>query len=325
MEEDIEVFQDPQNTTPSTPQKTTTRTKSAASTNPPYRRKPPHSEAHDWLEFKMGVLGRRPDNQTPRYNKYSFKTTRVPSEIQLQHCFMYNILEPLQRLFMDLEFNTSEAINMMGKPDFICLPAGQPNTLLMAIEIKTRWVLSGDTNLVGEYNQRKQPVVRSVEQIYGYLKLNNLRYGIISMYDITWFIKLSDDKELFISPPIKHDDTGPTLFECFAYIVLEASHKPTLPVYRTPPGNSPDNSSEGKGGADSTQGDGPPASRTRSQTKISRVGDGRLASWAGGRNHSAEVPQYIEVGPFEFQIINSLGIGRSGTVSRHFGMVKKLL
>ena len=138
---------------------------------------------------------------------------------------------------------------MIGKPDFICLPVGKPNALLMAIEIKTRWVLSGDTNLVGEYNQRKKPVVRSVEQIYGYLKLDNLRYGMLSTYDITWFIKLSDDRKLFISPPIKHDDTGPTLFERFAYIVLEASHKPTLPVYRTPPDNSPNNSSEDKGGA----------------------------------------------------------------------------
>ena len=84
-------------------------------------------------------------------------------------------------------------------------------------------------------------------------------------------------------------------------------------MYRTPSDNSPDNSSEGKGGADSTQGDGPPAGRTRSRTQKSRAGDGRLDSSTGGRNHSAEVPQYIEVGP-EFQVINSLGIGRSGTV-----------
>ena len=83
---------------------------------------------------------------------------------------------PLGSLFKDQEFNDSEAINMIGKPDFICLPVGKPNALLMAIEIKTRWVLSSDTNLVGEYNQRqKQAVVRFVEQIYGYLKLNNFR------------------------------------------------------------------------------------------------------------------------------------------------------
>ena len=155
------------------------------STNSPYRRKPPNSEAHGWQEFKQGVLGRRLDNQAPRYNKYTFTSAMVPSEIQLQHIFWYNILEPLRSLFKDQQFNTSEAINMIGKPDFICLPVEKPNALLMAIEIKTRWVLSGDTNLVGEYNQRKQPVYSSV---YGRGSFENiyLDVGVLIYKDCNW-------------------------------------------------------------------------------------------------------------------------------------------
>ena len=186
---EIEEFKDstPQKTSLNMPQERPTPKRPA--TNSPYRVVPPMSQANDWKEFKQEVLGRRPDNQAPCYEAYRFPTgNEVASELELQCIFYFNILQPLQDLFKDHRFGAPEAVHMKGKPDFICR-LGKTNSLLMAIEIKTRWVLPGNTNLVEEYNQPlTQAVVRSVEQIYGYLVLNHLRYGILSTYDITWFI-----------------------------------------------------------------------------------------------------------------------------------------
>ena len=45
-------------------------------------------------------------------------------------------------------------------------------------------------------------VQRSVEQIYGHIRLNNLQYGVLSAYDVTWFINVLDNGKLCILSPM---------------------------------------------------------------------------------------------------------------------------
>ncbi|KAI7817525.1 hypothetical protein BC939DRAFT_465619, partial [Gamsiella multidivaricata] len=84
---------------------------------------------------------------------------------------------------------------MIAQPDRIFYQdTGQ---LLMAIEVKTKWVLSS-ANLVRKYNddvsvlaQHRSPtnsVHLPVQQIFGYLSSNNLRYGVLTTYEQTWFL-----------------------------------------------------------------------------------------------------------------------------------------
>ncbi|KAJ3001882.1 UNVERIFIED_CONTAM: putative protein serine/threonine kinase, partial [Siphonaria sp. JEL0065] len=60
--------------------------------------------------------------------------------------------------------------------------------------------------------------VRSlIEQVYGYLALNNLIYGCVTCYDVTYFLWRSEEGLLRISHPIYNDGTSPTLLQCFYY------------------------------------------------------------------------------------------------------------
>ena len=62
--------------------------------------------------------------------------------------------------------------------------------------MKIKWVLDGNNDIVETYNARPigkaSSVKRSIEQIYGYEPLNKLLYGVLSAYDTTWFVKVSD-------------------------------------------------------------------------------------------------------------------------------------
>jgi len=50
---------------------------------------------------------------------------------------------------------------------------------------------------------------------------NKNRYGVITSYDRSWFLKFESDKadSLLISDPIPHDSADPTLLRCLAYLL----------------------------------------------------------------------------------------------------------
>ena len=63
---------------------------------------------------------------------------------------------------------------------------------------------------------------QALAQLYGYMELNNCRYGVLTTYTYTWFVKRSGVKgELLICPPISQDSESPTLFECYYFLVCE--------------------------------------------------------------------------------------------------------
>ncbi|KAJ3346120.1 hypothetical protein HDU83_003355 [Entophlyctis luteolus] len=85
-------------------------------------------------------------------------------------------------------------------------------------------------------NYKKSKIVRGnigrtdicslIEQVYGYLALNNLIYGCVTCYDVTYFLWQSERGLLHISHPIYNDGLSPTLlqsFYYFAHLVLEGN------------------------------------------------------------------------------------------------------
>ena len=80
---------------------------------------------------------------------------------------------------------------------------------------------------VEKYNKHppKSSIKRAVEQIYDYLLQNRLHYGVLSTYHNTWFIKVSDNKKLYISPP--SNTTIPMLLQCLAYFILKVRENHT--------------------------------------------------------------------------------------------------
>ncbi|KAG0038649.1 hypothetical protein BGZ83_003028 [Gryganskiella cystojenkinii] len=140
----------------------------------------------------------------------------------------------------------SDIARVTGKPDRICyLRASQE--LRMLIEIKTIRALScnnlvtkykEDMGLIAEDRAPMNPTWRQVHQIFGYLCHNGLRYGILTTYNDTWFMR-RDAGNLWISPSIRHDNTGPTVLQCYKYLMELTEQDYTSPPPPPSPSQSP--------------------------------------------------------------------------------------
>jgi hypothetical protein len=65
-------------------------------------------------------------------------------------------------------------------------------------------------------------IYQEVTQIYTYMSVNNLRYGVMTTYERTWFLCRPKDGDLLISDAIDCAGSSPTLLQkrfvtCFPY------------------------------------------------------------------------------------------------------------
>ncbi|PKY48486.1 hypothetical protein RhiirA4_544646 [Rhizophagus irregularis] len=107
--------------------------------------------------------------------------------------------------------------------------------LLMVWECKTKWVLKvlPNEDIIALYEQEKEikegsyvcsnnaSIFGSINQVYGYMCANSLKYGVLSTYDQTWFLKREvvnvgeeDHGRLYVSNTITSASTSPTLLKC---------------------------------------------------------------------------------------------------------------
>jgi len=123
-----------------------------------------------------------------------------------------NIFKNLNRIIESLEpkekfKQISAEDNVKDDPYFIYCQLGDNDStsLLLAIEVKTSWVLKLDVeeSLHETYEDdfkrkhsktilddgKKTCVINILHQIFGYLVVNNLQYGIFTTYNQTWFLK----------------------------------------------------------------------------------------------------------------------------------------
>jgi hypothetical protein len=93
--------------------------------------------------------------------------------------------------------------------------------------MKTVYTLDNHlTDLKIQWPQDNPIVKNIVEQVMGYLNFNGRKYGILSSYQSTWFLKREGDK-LFVSKAIAFDNLNPTLYRCIAYLVSLVKLSPT--------------------------------------------------------------------------------------------------
>jgi hypothetical protein len=69
-------------------------------------------------------------------------------------------------------------------------------------------------------SSEKISVVDILCQIFGYLVINNLQYGVLSTYNQTWFLQRPNNMPcaLDISPTINVQSQWLTLFQCYAFM-----------------------------------------------------------------------------------------------------------
>ena len=65
----------------------------------------------------------------------------------------------------------------------------------------------------------RRDVTTVIEHVYGYMAFNNLIYGCVTCYDVTYFLKRPRGGTLLISRPIRNDSRHPTLLESLYYFV----------------------------------------------------------------------------------------------------------
>ena len=115
--------------------------------------------------------------------------------------------------------------DFVGQPDFYLVSEG---TALGFIEAKNPFILPHDKDIRTEEEQHRCWSI--IKQVYGYLAFNRLRYGVLSSYNITYFLYRPEAGTLWISPGIKPDSTDPTLLQCLFYWCELALKDEELPV-----------------------------------------------------------------------------------------------
>ncbi|KAI9241668.1 MAG: hypothetical protein BYD32DRAFT_405255 [Podila humilis] len=235
---------------------------------------------------------------------------------------VYNFLNRLQTtarigMYSDID-------KVTGKPDRICYIRTSQD-LRMHIEIKTTRALSCN-NLVTKYMQDMDllannraptnPIWRHVHQIFGYLCHNSLRYGILK------HTTALDVGTLWISPSIRHDNTGPTLLQCYKYLMeltdLDyTSPPPPLSLPQSPHLESPPGDDNSDGSNDGSYHERKKHTRKRDQQHPGIVTRSRNNIQQIFRQLSSGFT--VSVGKLslqEFEIQELLGEGRTGRVFR---------
>ncbi|RGB29044.1 hypothetical protein C1646_767084 [Rhizophagus diaphanus] len=207
-------------------------------------------EIINWMDFKQKVQIWQPESDKI-YQKPIFRSRNITCEKDIWSATDANIFDILTSLDQHIYFLDGRALkNIVGEPDFVIVDNNKK--LLIPWESKTKWVLNvlSDQNIVTLYNEEKKiregpyayssnvSVYHPINQIYGYMCANKLRYGILSTYDQTWFFERGvvgeDHGWLHVSDAITNLSTDPTLLKSVAYVIDLASKGRYTPFLERP-------------------------------------------------------------------------------------------
>ncbi|GBB87975.1 hypothetical protein RclHR1_01450003 [Rhizophagus clarus] len=130
-----------------------------------------------------------------KYQEPFFRTRNITCEKDIWSATDANIFDTLTSLDQSIYFLDGHALkNVIGGPDFVIVD--NEKKLLIPWESKTKWVLNvlPDQNIITLYNEEKKnreeqyahssdvSVYHPINQIYGYMCANELRYGVLSTH-----------------------------------------------------------------------------------------------------------------------------------------------
>jgi len=309
----------------------TSHAPSASTTISPFSRVP--TQVLSWDGFVAQAASRQyPTNQTLSPDQFRFSDDlTISDEESTGIALTFNVYALLNRLRPTDQIGMQSEATVIGKPDRVCYRS--PNDVRMLIEIKVKWALfsndlvtkyNEDMSLIGMERSPVNPTWRQVHQIFGYLCHNSLRYGILTTYDQTWFMR-RDDERLSISPAIHYADGHPTLLQCHMYF-MDLTHQDytTSSVPPSPPQGPHPGSPPGDGGGGGSN-DGAYQQSTRNARAQNRAQNRDTSLFARGKaklkNTFRQMPDgsTVAVGMLnlhEFKIEEVLGEGRTGRVFR---------
>ncbi|GJJ78401.1 hypothetical protein EMPS_10760 [Entomortierella parvispora] len=200
---------------------------SKATTNSPYRRTP--ALVTTWTDFQSAAASKKYSTEQ-KFNRNLFEFNTLPSavvdEASLTTELYTNVFKVLNGLVPPGSIFIGHAgADLVGEPPV--LYRVPPYEARILIEVKTKWDLECD-DLVQKHNDEMRliadgleptdPVWPYVLRIFAYLSFNRLKYGVLTTYDQTWFLK-REEGVLLVSPTILHRDHSPTVLQCYKHIM----------------------------------------------------------------------------------------------------------
>ncbi|RGB38958.1 hypothetical protein C1646_804915 [Rhizophagus diaphanus] len=139
-------------------------------------------------------------------------------EISTQAIFEFNICEVLNELLPDYQFSRKNTKNP-GDPDFTCFFV--QSTVLFPIEIKPEYLLEVGKLQLSEFYKKKAEARIVIKQIFSYMIENECQYGVLSTYNMHWFLyrPSNNPKNLWISETLELTSEFPTVLKAYAYMV----------------------------------------------------------------------------------------------------------
>ncbi|KAJ3157561.1 hypothetical protein HDU86_003213 [Geranomyces michiganensis] len=85
--------------------------------------------------------------------------------------------------------------HVVGHPDIV-YRSGQSTKAKVVIEVKTDWAFPQRNPILADWpaarSQSTSKLTRAIQQLYGYMTFNHLRYGVLTTYNQTWFFRRVD-------------------------------------------------------------------------------------------------------------------------------------
>jgi hypothetical protein len=165
-------------------------------------------------------------NQQPIFERHRFNDRfvvvdeeDVRNAININICMILNDLTGPDYVYSRKSTNTSSI------PDFNCHLVG---SLILVMEAKRKHVLEdmGEQTFPEFYQTSKGKDV--IQQIYNYMRGNELRYGILTTYDNHWFLR-QEYAELWISKTLPLQSESPPVLKAYAYLTRRAKENPKSP------------------------------------------------------------------------------------------------
>jgi serine/threonine protein kinase len=238
-------------------------------------------------------------DQQPSFERPKFNDRFVVvNEEVLRNAINVNICMILNDLMgPDCEYSMRPT-HTPGIPDFTCHYLVE--SLILVIEVKRKHVLEDiKEQTFPEFYQADEKARMVIQQIYNYMGVNELRYGILATYDNHWFLR-REHTELWISKTIPLQSEFPPVLKAYAYLARQAKEEPqSLNPLRVPVPAHGDNNSRVL------------RSQSKNQSVNQQTTSSQQSSSAFGTSSNIPVDQQkFSFADFKFKGI--LGEGRSG-------------
>lgn len=187
------------------------------------------SAVRGWDAFLPSVLGMQLDNRALYMQPFSPPDRQIDAKASLHHIFSSDVgsvrsLPPFARTHVTCGL-------VYGIPDLVCSFVGDDgiSRILFPLVMRTKDVLQLADGVSFHIAYREQGSgskgpAGALNQLYGYMKLNGYRYGVLSTYTQTWFVKIEgdNDDEILVSPTMSFKGTTPTVRQCYIWLIRTA-------------------------------------------------------------------------------------------------------